>query len=176
MVRCGLEAHVRYKKSTMSRRIQRRMSLNHIGQAREYLTYLRKSNQETEDLFKDMLINVTAFFREPEAWEILEKKVIPQLIERCDKNRPIRVWAPGCASGEEVYSIAMLLHEAMDRSEKHCDIQIFGTDIDKDAFRIARAGRYPQSIASQVSPERLERFFDREEGFFVVKKRLREAV
>ena len=77
MVRCGLEAHVRYKKSTMSRRIQRRMSLNHIGQAREYLAYLRKSNQETEDLFKDMLINVTAFFREPEAWEILEKKGNP---------------------------------------------------------------------------------------------------
>ena len=165
-----------YKKSTMSRRIQRRMSLNHIGKAREYLAYLRKSNQETEDLFKDMLINVTAFFREPEAWDILEKKVVPQLIERCDKNRPIRVWAPGCASGEEVYSIAMLLHEAMDRVEKQCDIQIFGTDIDKDAFQIARSGRYPESIAAQVSSQRLERFFDREDGFFVVKKRLRESV
>lgn len=165
-----------YKKSTLARRIQRRMSLNHIGKARDYLVYLKKSDQEAEDLFKDILINVTAFFREPEAWETLEKKVIPKLIERCDKNSPIRVWAPGCASGEEVYSIAMLLHEAIERREKRCDVQIFGTDIDKDAFQIARNGRYPESIAAQVSSERLERFFDREDGFFVVKKYLRESV
>ncbi|GAB6145492.1 chemotaxis protein CheB [Desulfocicer niacini] len=165
-----------YKKNTLGRRIQRRMSLNHIGKAGDYIELLRNSQQENEELFKDLLINVTAFFREPAAWDILKKKVIPKLIDRCNGNHPVRVWTPGCASGEEAYSIAMLLHEALDNSEKRCGIQIFGTDIDKDAFQIARNGRYPESIAAQVSEERLDRFFTKEEGFFVVKKQLRESV
>jgi two-component system CheB/CheR fusion protein len=165
-----------YKKNTLGRRIQRRMSLNHIVKTEEYLSYLRKDQQEAEELFKDLLINVTGFFREPEAWQELERHVIPELVKCCDGEHPIRVWTPGCASGEEAYSIAILLYEALEKSEKRCEVQIYGTDIDKDAFQIARAGRYPESIAASVSQERLERFFDREESFYVVKKFLRESV
>jgi two-component system CheB/CheR fusion protein len=130
-----------YKKSTIARRIQRRMSLNHMIHLDDYLERIRSSEKEAEALFKDLLINVTAFFRDTEAWDTLEKQVIPKLVASCDRSRPVRVWTPGCATGEEAYSIAMLLLEALERSEKIGDTQIFGTDIDKDAFQIARNGR-----------------------------------
>ena len=159
-----------YKKSTISRRIQRRMSLNHIVRLEEYLEQIRSSEKEAEALFKDLLINVTAFFRDAEAWDTLENLVLPQLIDRCSRNHPIRVWTPGCATGEEAYSIAMLLLEMLDRREKVGDIQIFGTDIDKDAFQIARNGRYPASIAADVPKDRLERILRQGTGLLCRQK------
>ena len=165
-----------YKKGTLVRRIDRRMSLRHIARGPAYLELLRENSEEVNHLFNDLLIRVTRFFREPESWKVLERDVLARLVEEADKDNPVRVWVPGCASGEEAYSLAMPLIELVEQSHKNVRIQVFATDLDRGALDQARAGIYPESIAADVSPERLSRFFVRNEHQYVVGQMLREAV
>lgn len=165
-----------YKKQTLTRRIQRRMGLRHVEQMSDYLALLRTDAAETKALFKDLLIGVTSFFREPQAWEFLEREVVPRLIGEKDPRAPLRVWVPGCSSGEEAYTLAMLLIEQIDRAQKPLQLQIFASDVDRDALDAGRAGIYPESIAVDVSPERLRRFFTKVDGSYRVNKEVREAL
>ncbi|MGH2400828.1 MAG: CheR family methyltransferase, partial [bacterium] len=165
-----------YKKPMLMRRIQRRMGLNRIAAIDDYYRYLRDTPAELKALAKDLLIGVTEFFREPEAWAVLEQEVVPQLVAAKHPEGPLRVWVTGCATGEEAYSIGMLLLARVASSERNGELQIFATDIDSHALEIARAGIYPESIASSVAAERLSRFFTRADHSFRVKKELREAV
>ena len=134
--------------------------------------------EEIKRLAKDLLITVTDFFREPEAWEQLRHLAIRPLVEQKDGSDSIRVWTPGCATGEEPYSVAMLLLEELQRVGKNCPLQVFASDIDKDAISHARTGRYLKSIAADVSPERLKRFFTLEDGdkYYYMNKIVREAI
>jgi two-component system CheB/CheR fusion protein len=166
-----------YKKMTLSRRIQRRMSVNHIDQPRDYLTFLRDRPAEVALLFKDLLIGVTGFFREPEAWEVLSGVAIPELLKHAETDRPLRAWVPGCATGEEAFSLAILLHEQITLAQKRIDVRLFASDIDEDALEFARAGVYPDSILTDLSPERLGRYFTPAgDHSFQVNKQLREAI
>jgi len=166
-----------YKMNTICRRIERRMNVHQIDNIEGYVRHLQASDQESEILFKELLIGVTNFFRDPEAFDALAKKVIPGLFLEKPEDYTIRVWVPGCSSGEEAYSIAMLLHEHMEKEKCHVNVQIFGTDIDEDAIAQARAGVYPESIHADVSQTRLKRYFSKEEGgTFRIKKIIREML
>ena len=165
-----------YKKATLTRRIQRRMGLRHIENIGEYLQHLRDDADEVRALFRDLLIGVTSFFREPDAWHALERQVLPQLIRRKGPRAPLRVWVPGCATGEEAYGLAMVLIEQVREAHKNCEIQIFASDVDTEALDFARTGLYPESIAADVSQKRLRRFFIREDLSYRVNKELRDAV
>jgi len=164
-----------YKQSTINRRIERRMGINQIDNISEYLRYLREHQGEVEALVKDFLINVTSFFRDPEAFVAL-KGYLKKLLENKSEGAELRAWAPGCSTGEEAYSIAMLLEEAMEENHKYCELQVFGTDLDVDAINIARNGSYPASIAADVGEERLKRFFVRNDDQYQVKRDLREKL
>jgi two-component system CheB/CheR fusion protein len=148
-----------YKANTICRRIERRMALHRVVRIAEYHRYLQENPPEVKALFKDLLITVTSFFRDPAAFEVLVNKVIPRILESKGGNANVRVWVPGCASGEESLSLAIIMAEAMDRLGKHLNVQIFGSDIDTDAIERARLGEYPESVVADVSPERLQRFF-----------------
>ena len=148
-----------YKQNTIHRRIMRRLAVNQIETLDEYAKYLRQSPKEAEALFRDLLIGVTSFFRDPEAFKALEELVIPKLLEDRPAGSAVRVWSTGCSTGEEPYSIAILLQEYQERVKKGYNIQVFATDIDGQALATARAGLYPASIAADISPERLARFF-----------------
>ena len=166
-----------YKRNTLVRRLQRRMTINHISELQDYLEHIQKHPEEIESLDKDLLISVTNFFREPEVWEYMNSTVVTKLIDRCSENQPVRIWVPGCATGEEAYTLAMLLLEEADGRKRECPIQIYATDIDKEALDVARRGVYPENITEQVAPERLKRFFTRNaKGAYHVVKRLREMV
>ncbi len=165
-----------YKRNTLVRRIQRRMGLNHITEPRDYAALLRESQKEVDALFRDLLIGVTGFFREPEAWHVLEESIVPGLVRNCPAGEAIRIWSPGCASGEEAYSLAILFHEAVDRMQTRCTVQVFATDIDKNAYEKARAGIYPESIAAEVSAERLRRYFTKIEDGYQIGKDIRDSV
>jgi two-component system CheB/CheR fusion protein len=167
-----------YKKSTVRRRIERRMSVHQITNIDHYVQYLQENPEEIDMLFKELLIGVTSFFREPEAFEALKKDAIPEMIKGKQPGDTIRVWVVGCSTGEEAYSIAILLKEYIqDINQKwNFKIQIYATDIDKRAIDAARQGVYPQNIAADVSPERLERFFVKEEDRYRVKKDIREMI
>ncbi|MDT8281595.1 MAG: PAS domain S-box protein, partial [Gammaproteobacteria bacterium] len=164
-----------YRKNMLLRRVLRRMGLNHIDEFEQYLELLRNDTNEVDRLYHDLLISVTRFFRDPEAYQVLEQRVIPQLIEQ-HSNTPVRVWIPGCATGEEAYSIAMLLIEQFSAANKQPDIQIYATDIDETALEFARQGIYPESITADISSERLLRFFTLVDSHYQVKKQLRESV
>jgi two-component system, chemotaxis family, CheB/CheR fusion protein len=166
-----------YKEQTLVRRMRRRMSLYHIDDYEQYLKHLRERPDEIQALAKDLLITVTDFFRDPEAWAAVRRLAVAPLVEVKGDDEPIRAWAAGCATGEEPYSMAMLFLEELGRAGKHCPLQIFASDVERDALRLARAGRYPTSIAADVSPERLQRFFIAEDGDnYRVNKVLRDAV
>jgi two-component system CheB/CheR fusion protein len=165
-----------YKRGTLHRRILRRMGLNHITKLAQYHARLRQDDQELRALTKDLLIGVTGFFREPEAWEVLRAKVLPELLSRHRKDEQIRVWVPGCATGEEAYSVAMSAAEVMDAAGRGSNLVVFATDVDKQALEVARAGVYPKSMVADITPERLARFFNREGDNVQVKKFLRERV
>jgi two-component system, chemotaxis family, CheB/CheR fusion protein len=165
-----------YKKNTILRRIERQMGLHHISDIAKYCDLLRQNAGEVSRLQKDLLINVTAFFRDAGAFEELLGKVILPMIEAKQTDDPVRVWIPGCASGEEAYSIAMLLTEAMTAARKVCPVQIFATDIDEDALEFARQGIYPESIVADVGSERVTRFFVRKERGYQVRESLRSMV
>ena len=166
-----------YRKKTLLRRAKRRMGLLHIDQIPKYLVFLREHPEEVKSLAKDLLISVTSFFRDREVFQTLETQVIPQIVRTKQANHPLRVWVPGCATGEEAYSIAMLLLEQMASDHKTCTLQVFATDVAEEALKVARKGCYPESITADVSAARLARFFILTEGHvYQVSKELREAV
>ena len=166
-----------YKVNTLLRRIQRRMQILDVTEPDEYVAALVRSSSEAFALFQDLLINVTAFFRDPEAFDILRREVIPAIVREADGRRPIRVWVPGCSSGEEAYSIAILFAEAVERLDPAPEIQVFATDIDEEMLRRARRGTYQQSDLAEMPPELLERYFRLEaDDTYVVADRVRETV
>jgi two-component system CheB/CheR fusion protein len=165
-----------YKKSTVLRRIERRIAVHNLEEASLYLRYLQEHKEEVRLLFKELLITVTSFFRDPEAFEVLKSKIWPRMLEGKPEDASLRIWVPGCASGEEAYSIAMTLKEYMAEAKQDYKIQIFGTDIDEDAINQARSGRFQDNIGIDVSPARLKRFFTKEEGAYRVKKDIREML
>jgi two-component system CheB/CheR fusion protein len=165
-----------YKRSSILRRLERRMRITHINTLSDYLSYIRNNPSEIDELYKDLLISVTNFFRDPEAFKTLEKKIIPKLFEDKKPDDNIRVWVPGCATGEEAYSLAILLHEYAQTIQKPPNIQIFATDIDQDALDIARRGHYPESIASDLSIKRLSRYFTKEGIQYRVKQNISKMI
>lgn len=165
-----------YKRSTIGRRIERRMVKHNIEDIDLYLRYIKENPAETKVLFKELLINVTNFFRDPEAFEVLEKVVLPRLCKDKPDDYVFRVWVPACASGEEAYSIAILLCELMNKTKQQFQVQIYSTDLDDDAIATARAAIYPASISLDVSPERLRNFFMKHEAGYRIKKEVREMV
>jgi two-component system, chemotaxis family, CheB/CheR fusion protein len=165
-----------YKKSTVRRRIARRMQLQRADTMTEYLSIVREKGQEAQALFADLLISVTTFFRDPPAFEKLASTVIPRLFEDKGAADKIRVWVPGCATGEEAYSIAMLLLEEANRREVRIEMQVFASDLDDGALAAARDGRYPVAIEADMTEERLKRFFNREGDRFRVTRELRDIV
>lgn len=165
-----------YKQNTIIRRVEKRMQVYNIENISDYVRYLQESKGELKTLFKLLLIGVTRFFRDPEAFGVLARKHLPALFKNRPENSPLRIWVPGCSSGEEAYSIAIVLRECMDAMGRHFPVQIFGTDIDEDAIAVARAGLYPTAIAADVEPERLKKFFSKEENNYRVKKNIREMV
>ncbi len=165
-----------YKQGTLLRRIERRMGMNRIGDPEEYLALVRQDPAEAEQLAKDLLVSVTGFFRDPDAYNLLAQHLSAYMIGQHRGDRPIRAWVAGCSTGEEAYSIAMLLIELVDAAHRRIGIQIFATDIDQDALQTGRAGLYPASIADAVSPERLSRFFIRQDHNYRVTTDLRECV
>ena len=148
-----------YKQSTINRRVERRMAVHQIERLNEYVRHLQQTPAEVEALFRDLLIGVTNFFRDPEAFAALKEQVIPRLCADKDAGAAIRVWVPGCSTGEEAYSIAILLQEHMELLKQSFKVQVFATDIDRQAIEQARTGVYPASIAADISPERLSQFF-----------------
>src|SRR5262249_10403270 len=148
-----------YKETTLLRRMERRMALHQIERTDEYLRYARDNPPEVEALFRDLLIGVTNFFRDPEAFRVMEEKVLPRLLNDKSVHDPVRVWVCGCSTGEEAYSIAILLYEQALALKRSYKIQVFATDIDHQAIEQARTGVYPASIAADVSEDRLGRFF-----------------
>ncbi len=167
-----------YKKSTVYRRIERRMSLHQIDRIAAYVRFLQENPQETELLFRELLIGVTNFFRDPAAWEKMKKEVIPAFLARRPAGRALRAWLPGCSTGEEAYSLAIVFKEALEQAKPsgNVSLQIFATDLDRDAIDKARAGVYPANITADVSPERLRRFFVEDERGYRVGKEIREMV
>jgi two-component system CheB/CheR fusion protein len=166
----------RYKRSTIERRIERRMQLQGIEHLPAYLHLLRESPQEAAALADDLLINVTSFFRDGPVFEYLAQAVVPALFDGKGPESRVRVWSVGCATGEEAYSLGMLLLEEAARRESPPQIQVFASDLHERSLRYAREGLYPETIAADVSPERLHRFFLEENGGYRVRKELRELV
>ena len=164
-----------YKTRTFVRRVQRRMQINGLETTDGYIERLRQDQQEVAALFRDLLINVTSFFRDAEAFDSLAQSVIPRLFEGRGANDSVRVWVPGCSTGEEVFSLAILLREHMGRLTAVPRVQVFATDIDERALVVARAARYPEPLLEGVSPERRKRFFIPDGGSYIISKEVREV-
>ena len=167
-----------YKRNTLYRRIERRMGIHQIRKISTYVRYLQENSQELDLLFKELLIGVTNFFRDPPVWEQLSTQVLPALLASHAPGHALRAWVPGCSTGEEAYSLAILFKEAAEqyRSKENYTLQIFATDLDRDAIDKARQGVFPDNIAADVSPERLSRFFVKEDRGYRVCKEIREMV
>jgi two-component system CheB/CheR fusion protein len=167
-----------YKKNTIYRRIERRMGIHQINRIASYVRYMQENPQEVELLFKELLIGVTSFFRDPPAWDQLKRECIPSILKNHPAGRMLRAWSAGCSTGEEAFSLAMCFKEAMEQVQPMGDfrLQIFATDLDRDAIDKARMGIYPAGIVTDVSPERLKRFFTKEENGYRVCKEIREMV
>ena len=165
-----------YKKNTLIRRITRRMGLNQVEGHEAYIRFLRETPGEVEALFRELLIGVTSFFRDPPSFDALKTDILPAIFSQMEDDAIFRAWIPGCSTGEEVYSMAMIVQECMAKSAKRINIQLFGTDIDKYAIEKAREGVFPASIRADVAPERLNRFFTREGEFFRIRKEVRDRI
>lgn len=163
-----------YKHSTMQRRIHRRMALHHINTLEHYVAHLQKNRLEIDRLFDDILINVTSFFRDPDVYEALKKQVFPALVENLAQDEPLRIWVPGCSTGEEPYSIAIALMEFFGENWADHTVQIFATDIDSKAVVKARAGIYLESDLASLSDERKNTFFNKVSGGYLVSKTIRD--
>ena len=167
-----------YKKSTLYRRIERRMSLRQVDKIASYVRFLHENPQEVEQLFKELLVGVTSFFREPDIWEQLKSEAMPRLLVGRPPGQPLRAWVPACSTGEEAYSLAIAFREAVEQTKSggRFTLQVFGTDLDSTATEKARQGVYPANIAADVSEERLRRFFVQEDQQYRVSKEIREMV
>ncbi len=168
-----------YRGNMLMRRVRRRMAACHVERPADYVEYVRAHPEEGQALARDLSIGVTAFFREPDAFQVLERVVIPDLVQRrrADGEHPVRVWVPGCASGEEAYSMAMLFLEQFAVARQPVALQIFATDVDDEALDVARAGLYPDIIAAGLTPDRLRHFFVKTDGHhYQVSKALRETI
>jgi two-component system CheB/CheR fusion protein len=165
-----------YKQTTIRRRVGRRMAVHKLQDIGDYFRYLQEQPDEIQTLFKDLVICVTSFFRDPEAFKALETRVAPEIVKNKANDQPIRIWVAGCGSGEEALSIAIIFEEAMERAGKNLNIQIFGTDIDQDAIDKARQGEYPESISADISPERLKKYFVKRDSTYKIKQEIREMV
>jgi len=167
-----------YKRNTLYRRIERRMGIHQIAKMANYVRYLQENTQELDLLFKELLIGVTNFFRDPAAWDQLRDQAIPALLASRSPDQALRAWVPGCSTGEEAYSMAIVLREAVEeiKPKAKFTIQIFATDLDKDAIEKARQGVFPANISTDVSEARLKRFFTKEEHGYRVRKEIREMV
>ena len=165
-----------YKPGTLQRRIERRMAMAAMTSGDRYLDLLRRDAKEAQLLAKDLLINVTSFFRDPPVFEYLAGKVIPELMRGHAQAQPLRIWVAGCSTGEETYSIAMLFLEAVAKTGRHIKLQIFASDVDAEAVDVARQGLYPESIAADVSRARLKRFFTKDDHSYRVLPALREII
>jgi two-component system CheB/CheR fusion protein len=163
-----------YKESTINRRIARRMNVHQIDEVSHYLKYIQKNPKEINILFKELLINVTSFFRDPDAFNTFKDVITSEVLDKKFDSERVRIWVPGCSTGEEVYSIAIIIQEYLDESGKQLEIQLFGTDIDEDAINTARSATYPSTIVSEVSSKRLKRFFTKKGDSYKVKKGIRE--
>ena len=178
-----LRAHTRhdftmYRRSTLYRRVERRMGIHRLSKIASYVRYLQENPQELDILFKELLIGVTRFFRDLSAWRVLAKEVLPKLLADRPAGSVLRAWVAGCSTGEEAYTLAMVFTEALKRpkSVNNISLQIYATDLDKDAVDKARQSLFPENIAADVSPERLARFFIKEENGYRVNKQIRAMV
>lgn len=171
--RCGVD-FTHYKRATLDRRILRRMGLRNLAKLQDYAEYLHLHAAETQELFNDILIHVTGFFRDAHVFPLLKKKIFPRLLKDRTPESPLRIWVPGCSSGEEVYSLAITLMEFLDERQGQCPVQLFGTDINLAALDRARAGFYPVGSAAEIAPERLRRFFTKTDGGYRINKAIRE--
>ncbi|MBI4698532.1 MAG: hypothetical protein HY758_06365, partial [Nitrospirae bacterium] len=165
-----------YKPNTINRRIEKRMAILQVRNIADYASYIRSNPHEIDLLFKELLIRVTNFFRDREAFDILKEKGLPLIFKDRPSEQPVRIWVPGCSTGEEAYSIAITVHEYMHEMKNICRVQIFATDIDNEAIGMARAGVYPESVIADISPERLERFFTRKGDAYKIKDEIREMI
>ncbi|MFW7380875.1 MAG: CheR family methyltransferase [Oligoflexus sp.] len=165
----------RYRPSTVTRRIERRLQLSQVNSLDEYVDKLKNDRLELKELHSELLIGVTKFFRDAEAFEELQNKIIPNILQQAT-NRTIRVWCAGCSTGEEAYSIAILFHEAYEQINSKPDIKMFATDVDKDAINIASHGVYPEPIVSEIDPIILNKYFTKKEGAYQVQNSIRSSI
>ncbi|MEI8102228.1 MAG: chemotaxis protein CheB [Chlorobium sp.] len=167
-----------YKKSTIYRRIERRMGIHQIEKIADYVHFLQENPHETELLFKELLIGVTSFFRDPAAWELLKLRVIPSLLAARPVGGVLRAWVAGCSTGEEAYSLAIAFKEVIEtvKPSRNFRLQIFATDLDKDAIDKARTGHFALNIADDLSQERLLQFFERDDHCYRISRKIREMV
>lgn len=163
-----------YKQSTIRRRLVRRMVLAKAPDVRSYLKTLQRSREEIDALYDNLLINVTEFFRDSDCFEFLQAEILPAIAKAHEDGSAIRFWVPGCATGEEAYSLAIAMREVLEHRDQRCQVQIFGTDISERALTVARTGHYSQADVHAISPERLRRFFVQTERGYVVQKAVRD--
>ncbi len=164
-----------YKKSTINRRIGRRMNIHQIEEMSQYLRYLQENPDEIDKLFKEFLINVTNFFRDPEAFESLKHNALEDMIKEKNNTDILRIWVPGCSSGEEVYSIAIIIRELLEETGKNLEVQIFGTELDSNSIKTARSGTY-SNISENIGSVRLHKFFYKKDNIYTVKNEIRDMV
>ncbi len=164
-----------YKQATVLRRIERRMTINQMHELQDYIKYLESYPKEVKILYNELLIGVTSFFRDPEAFDLLRKEIIPQLLTQ-KKNQEIRFWVEGCSTGEEAYSLGILCREVMEQAQVSPNIKIFATDVDKRAIMTASDGIYPESISADLSPAQLSKYFYHRDGHYQVTRQIREMV
>jgi len=165
-----------YKPSTIRRRLERRMTVHQVDNPQEYLQLVQDQPHELDLLFRELLIGVTSFFRDPEVFDLLAMQALPELLKQRPGYHSVRVWVAGCSTGEEAYSLAIVLRECIQQLGLYCPVQVFATDLDSHSIQKARTGVYPEGIARDVSPERLARFFIHEEGQYKIVNEIREMV
>lgn len=165
-----------YKDSTIIRRLEKRISINRFATIEDYVNFLAGNQREVHVLFNDLLIGVTRFFRDEDAFEKIKNEVLPVILKPNVTGIPLRIWSSGCSTGEEPYSLAMMIKEYLNENFINREVKIFATDIDSDALDFAGSGTYPESIISDVSPERLSRFFTRKDGGYQITDSIRSMV
>lgn len=165
-----------YKKNTIYRRVERRMVAVQIDSLENYVAYLVKESNEISILFNEILINVTRFFRDPDAFEFLETIIIPEIVDNKKNDQTIRIWVCGCSTGEEAYSLAMLFTDVIEKKQKNIHLQLFASDIDADAIEVARKARYPANDCSDISPYKLNKYFTKEGKHYHLCKAVRDTV
>src|SRR5690606_8341357 len=165
-----------YKPGTLQRRIERRMAITHAATAADYLSLLKRDPVETNRLSRDLLIGVTSFFRDPETYDFLVENVLPPLLKQRSADQALRIWIPGCSTGEEAYSMAMVFIEQISAAKKKLTIQVFASDLNQEALEIARRATYPESIQVDVARARLDRFFTAIDHTYKVVPEVRESI